>query len=170
MLEHHLQKDILDTLVKCPSARYADLKPASVEGNIFTYHLQLLVKQGIVLKGEDGRYCLTAQGKALGINNKLKPRDLLQQAHSVLLLMVRNANGDWLLRKRLVHPMYGKVGFIHGEPRVYENITWTADDILLAKTGLSADFSIAGSGYIRIFQSEELESFTHFTLLRGILQ
>lgn len=170
MLEHHLQKDILDKLVKCPPARFADLKPTNVEGNIFTYHLQQLIKQGIVSKSEDGTYCLTAQGKALGINNKLKSVDFHQQAHSILLLMVRDDDGAWLLRKRLVHPMYGKTGFIHGEPKVHENITDTADKTLLRRTGLSAEFIVAGSGYIRIFQNEELESFTHFTLLQGMVR
>jgi hypothetical protein len=43
----------------------------------------------------------------------------------------------------------------------------TAQRILREKTGLSAEFTLSGAGYIRIFKDNELESFTHFTLLRA---
>lgn len=167
MIEHHLQKDILDKLVKVPSARFGELKPESIDGNIFTYHLHQLIKYKYVDKQADGSYCLTATGKAAGINNKLHRDEILQQAHSVLLLMARDSEGKWLLRRRLVHPMYGKIGFIHTEPLSGEPINTTAARVLQTKSGLIADFKPAGSGYIRIFQDDVVESFTHFTLLVG---
>lgn len=165
MIEHHLQKDILNHLVTVPSARFAELKPKDVEGNIFTYHLHELIKHKYVAKLEDGSYCLTSLGKAAGINNKLSGDALLQQAHSILLLMVRDERGRWLLRKRLVHPMHGKIGFIHAEPVVDESVAATGARVLALKSGLIAEFTVAGSGYIRITQNEDVESFTHFTLL-----
>jgi hypothetical protein len=94
----------------------------------------------------------------------LSARESLQQAHSVLFMALKTKEG-WLVRKRLAHPMFGKVGFVHGEPIATESITTTASKIFEAKTGLSVDFTVAGSGYVRLLKDDALESFTHFTLL-----
>lgn len=166
MLEHHLQKQILAQLVICESARFAELKPANVDGNIFTYHLRQLIKQKYVEKCDDGSYCLTSSGKALGINSQLSPQAFLEQAHSILLLVVRDGS-KWLIRKRLAQPEYGKLGFIHGEPVLGELIATTASRVFKTKAGLEATFSPRGSGYIRIFKDNLMESFTHFTLLEA---
>lgn len=165
MPEHHLQRDILHLLVTSESARFSELKPKDIDGNVFTYHIQQLIKQKLVQKSTDGTYSLTARGKATGINILLTPTELLEQAHSVLFMAVRNENGDWLLRRRKAHPVFGKAGFIHGEPVLGESVTTTAAKVVQAKTGLNAEFIVRGSGYIRIFQSDAMESFTHFTLL-----
>jgi hypothetical protein len=164
VITHHLQKQILHHLVTVECASFSELKPEDIEGNIFTYHLQQLIKQKNVEKRVDGSYCLTPDGKAVGINIKLSAREALQQAHSVLFMALKTENG-WLVRKRLAHPMFGKVGFVHGEPIADEDIAVTAQRVFRDKTGLTARFVVAGSGYVRLFKDESLESFTHFTLL-----
>jgi len=166
MLDHHLQKDILIKLVVCESARFAELKPKNIDGNLFTYHLQQLIRQKYVKKNDDGSYCLTPQGKALGINSQLSPKEYLEQAHDILLLAVKKDN-TWLLRRRLAQPMFGRYGFVHGEPIASESVTETATKILQQKTGLKAVFTPRGTGYVRIFLDNELESFTSFTLLEA---
>lgn len=166
MLEHHIQKDILRKLVTSDVARYSDLKPKTIDGNIFTYHLQQLMKQQLIAKTEDGSYTLTSKGKALGINSHLSNKEVLQQAHAILLLAVE-VDGKWLLRRRLAQPTYGKIGFVHGEPVFNEPATTTAQHVLMNKTGLTADFTVRGSGYIRILNGDEIESFTQFTLLHA---
>ncbi len=166
MLEHHIQKDILKKLVRHEAARFADLKPPTIEGNIFTYHLQQLIKQKYVEKGEDGKYHLTSSGKAVGINSDLSAQEMLEQAHSILLIVVRD--GDrWLLRKRLAQPAYGLVGFVHGEPTLRETVCETAERILTLRTGLLGSCAPVGTGYIRIFKNKQMESFTHFTMLEA---
>lgn len=167
MLVHHIQKHILERLVHSTSTRYADLRPANVDGNVFTYHLQQLIKAGPIEKTDDGLYCLTSAGKAEGISSKLTPIERQQQAHAVLLIAIRDAEGRWLLRKRTVHPMFGRTGFVHGEPKAGEPVIVTAQKRLLHKTGLSAELTIAGSGFITIFQRDDLESYSQFTLLTG---
>ncbi|MDB5181629.1 MAG: hypothetical protein JWP13_392, partial [Candidatus Saccharibacteria bacterium] len=74
-----------------------------------------------------------------------------------------------LLRKRLVHPMYGKIGFLHGEPIAAEPLETTAAQILKRRTGLTGEFHVAGSGLARIFLDNKLESFTSFTLLTATI-
>ncbi len=60
---HRLQQHILHQLILNERQRYADLKPAEVEGNLFMYHLRCLMKNGHVEKCPDGRYRLAAEGK-----------------------------------------------------------------------------------------------------------
>ena len=166
MIEHHLQKEILHRLVLHDRARFGELKPKDMDSNMFTYHLHQLMAQHYVEKHEDGSYGLTAAGKAAGINITQSARAVLEQAHAILLLAVRDQHSAWLLRRRLAQPTHGKIGFIHGEPVADEPIVQTARAVLERRTGLvAADFSVAGSGFIRIFQNNELESFTNFTLL-----
>lgn len=165
MVEHHIQRDILYKLVTSPSARFAELKPKEVDGNIFTYHLRQLIKNKYVEKHDDGSYRLTSLGKNVGINIQLKAKELLEQAHSIFLIIIRNDQGEWLLRKRLAHPMYGKFGFVHGEPEARKTIAEAANDALKQRTGLTARFNTVGHGYITFMLDNEVESFTHCTFL-----
>lgn len=164
MLTHHLQKQIIAKLVECETARYADLKPKQIEGNVFTYHLQALLRDKYVEKTDGGVYQLTNKGKLYGINNALGKEAALQQAHSIILLAIRDGN-RWLLRRRLVQPMYGKIGFIHGEPVASKAVLETAAGVLQRRTGLSGDYAVRGSGYICLKHDGELLSYVHFTML-----
>jgi ADP-ribose pyrophosphatase YjhB (NUDIX family) len=162
---HHIQKNIMSTLVENDSVRFADLKPPAIDGNVFTYHLKQLVKDGYIEKMTDGSYTLTPTGKRLGINRHLKQDEITQQAHSIFLIATKNDDGAWLLRKRLVQPARGYIGFVHGEPEYNKPLLESAHNRLLHKTGLQAELEVIAQGYIRIFSGNELESFTHATLL-----
>lgn len=165
MQEHHIQKNILHKLVLSDHARFADIKPKGVDSNTFTYHLKQLIKDKLVVKQDDGTYTLTSLGRVAGINVKLNKKEMLEQAHSILLMCLRTEQDGWLLRKRLAQPMYHKAGFVHAEPLPNEPITLTAQRVFEERTGLHADFAPAGCGYVRLLRGDDLESFTHFTLL-----
>lgn len=165
MQEHHLQKDILYRLVLSDSARFADLRPRHVDSNVFTYHLKQLIKEKLVIKTDDGLYSLTPLGRVAGINVTLSKKELLEQAHSVMLLCLRTEEDGWLLRKRLAQPMFEKIGFTHAEPKGNEKITVTAKQTFMDRTGLSCNFQIKGTGYVKLFRGNDQESFVHFTLL-----
>jgi hypothetical protein len=90
----------------------------------------------------------------------------MDQAYSILLLVVRRlSDGAWLLYKRSTHPLIDLSGFMQAIPNAHESIVITAQNACTQKTGLSGEFRVIGDGYFRVFQSDELESFTHFTLL-----
>lgn len=162
---HHIQKDIILKLAHKQQARFADLKPPHLDSNVFTYHLKQLVAAKLIAKTDDNCYHLTQKGKLAGINIRLDAKAELEQAHSVIYLAMRNPKGQWLLRRRLVHPAYGKVGFMHGEPSASETIHESANKLLMLRAGLEADFKVRGSGYLTLFRGDDLESFSHFTLL-----
>lgn len=162
MQEHHIQKDILHSLVLGENLRFADLRPKVIDSNIFTYHLKQLIKDKLVAKNDDGTYCLTPLGRVAGINVTLSKKELLEQAHSILLMSLRTKEDGWLLRRRFAQPMFEKVGFVHGEPVAEEPAAETAIKTFQDRTGLTANFKPAGSGYVRLFKGSDLESFTHF--------
>lgn len=164
MTEHHIQKDLLHKLVLTDSARFSELRPKDVDSNVVTYHLQQLVKQKLVIKNDTGEYSLTELGKIAGTTVKLSKKELLEQAHPILLLALRDGN-KWLLRKRKAQPLLGKTGFTHCEPKMDEPAVDTATIEFEKRTGLKATFTPKGFGYIRFMKEGELVSFTNFTLL-----
>lgn len=165
MLDHHIQKSIVYTLAFAQSMRFSELQPDDIDSKLFTYHLKKVVAAGYVTKYDDGTYALTPEGRRIG-KTVLKKDRLMDQAYSILLLAVRRRSDDaWLLYTRNTHPLIGLTGFMQALPRAEESVTATAHTICFEKTGLTGDFKVVSSGYLRVFEADELESFTHFTLL-----
>jgi DNA-binding HxlR family transcriptional regulator len=166
MQDHHLQKDILYKLVTNDSLRFSELRPKNIDSNVITYHLQQLIKQKLVTKTDSGQYALTELGKVAGINITLSKKELLEQAHSVILMALRDGD-KWLLRKRKAQPMYDKVGFVHSEPTANEDSLVTAKKDFKSRTGLDANFEPKGFGYVKLIRGGNLESFIHFILFEA---
>lgn len=166
MLDHHLQKNIVYALAFADSLRFSELQPDDIDSKLFTYHLKKTVMSGLVVKHTDGSYALTPEGRRIG-KTVLKKERFMDQAYSILLLIIRrSSDGAWLLYKRHTHPLIDLSGFMQAIPNAHEAVTLTAQRTCLEKTGLSGTFEFVSDGYFRVFQSEELESFTHFTLMR----
>ena len=161
---HHIQKNILDLLATADSRRYGELKPIDLDGNVCGYHLTRLIVQKVVEKTVAGSYQRTMRGKNAIIH---RHEDPVLQAHSILLIVIR-CGDKWLVRKRLVQPLLGKVGFVHGEPDAAdESVIITAKRRLKEKIGLDVELSVTCSGLIRIFTDNELQSYSHAVVLYG---
>ena len=160
---HHIQKAILDTLATSESCRYAELKPAELDGNVFGYHLKQVIAAKLAYKDEDGNYSLTPLGRDYIVN---RYEDPLTQAHSIILIVIRRGN-QWLMRKRLVQPLIGYIGFVHGEPVAGEAVTHTAQQRLLSKTGITASLTLFSSGLITQYKDGELASYSHALIMTG---
>ena len=164
MISHHVQRQILRLLGRHEQARFTDIKPPKLENNAFQYHLHQLQAAKLVQKNEDGTYELTPDGKQEFIISHLSKTELHEQAHAIFLCALQNGD-TWLVATRKVQPEIGLTGFIHGEPIGTEPIVNTAKRRFYDKTGLAADFTVKGAGYIRIFKDGNLSSFVHATLL-----
>lgn len=160
---HHIQKSILDRLATASNSRYSDIKPADMDGNIFTYHLKQLITDKQVIKNEDGTYMLSSKGKDYIVR---RYENSLTQAHSIFLIAIKRGD-EWLMRERLVQPLLGMSGFIHGEPIAIEPLIETATKRLQEKTGLNVPLSVHSSGLIRITHGDTIESFSHAIILTG---
>lgn len=166
MLEHHIQRSIVYRLALTPSLTFSELKPDTLENKLFTYHLKKTVAAGLVEKNSEGRYALTAEGRTLGVHVLENTEALYDRAYSVLFLVIRRkSDGAWLLYKRGSHPLYGRVGFMHATPNAQESSLESARRVCHERTGLDATFRALGSGFFRVFEGDNLESFTNFTLL-----
>jgi hypothetical protein len=161
---HHIQKAILDTLATSQSSRYSDLKPKDMDGNIFSYHLKSLTFDHYIEKNENGLYTLSQKGKNYIVH---RYEDTLLQAHTIFLIVIKRYD-EWLMRERLVQPLLGMSGFIHGEPVAGEPILETAAKRLEEKTCLSLPLSVHRSGLIRILRGDAVESFSHAIILTGV--
>ncbi|MNH49947.1 hypothetical protein D3C73_15430 [compost metagenome] len=166
MLDHHIQRTIVYQLAFAPSMRFGELKPDDIDNKLFTYHLKKVMTAGYIVKNDDGLYALTSEGRRIGKGVLKKESRLIDRAYSTLLLAIRRkSDGAWLLYTRHTHPMIGLTGFMHAQPTATTAILETASLECKEKTGLSADFRVHGHGYFRVYHNEQLESFTHFTLL-----
>ncbi len=161
---HALQQHILSQLIHHSDRRYADLKPADVEGNLFMYHMRHLINAGYVTKRDDGRYELSTEGKRYvdGLSlSTLVPRS---QAKIVTLLVCRNSASQWLFLRRKRQPLLGMVGFPYGKVHFGETIAQAAQRELADKTGLTGNLAHRGDGYITIRQHDEVVSQIMFHL------
>ncbi|MEK7472099.1 MAG: NUDIX hydrolase [Patescibacteria group bacterium] len=165
MIQHHIQQAIVAKLATNQTLRFSELQPEEIDNKLFDYHLKQLIASKIVKKSSDGEYELTPYGRKIGVSARLNMKDRLDRAFSVLFLIIRRKNGDWLLYRRKSHPLIGRVGFMHARPSWSETILGTATRVTKEQTGLTASFKVCGHGYFRVFEGENLESFTHFTLL-----
>ncbi len=152
---HRLQSHILSQLIHNPELRYADLKPSEVEGNLFMYHLKTLIKQHLVVKGDDGLYRLTPEGQRYADSLSLKTFTPRAQPRIVTLLVVKRSDGKYLFLRRKRQPLLGKVGFPYGKVHLGESIADAAQRELIEKTGPTAELSHRGDGYITIYMHNE---------------
>jgi 8-oxo-dGTP pyrophosphatase MutT (NUDIX family) len=166
MLDHHIQRSIVYKLALNSTMRFSELKPGDIESKLFTYHLKKVVSAGFVEKTPEGLYCLTPEGRRLGIHAIENGQALVDQAYSVLFLVIRRkSDGAWLLCRRKSHPLIDRFGFMHCVPNALEESVLTAQNECMNKSGITAEFTALGGGYFRVFEQSRLESFTHFTLL-----
>ncbi len=157
-LMHKLQKHILNKLILNSSQRYADLKPKLVEGNLFMYHLKLLIQQDLICKRKDGRYELTSQGKLYADGLSLESFQSRIQPKIVTLIVCQNEKNEYLLYLRKREPFLGSVGFPYGKIHLGESIKTAAERELVEKTGLSAKFAHRGDAYLTVFNGREFLS------------
>ncbi len=164
---HRLQQHILSQLIHHPDRRYADLKPADVEGNLFMYHLRAVIRTGYATKRPDGRYSLTPIGQRYADTLSLKTLTPRAQPRIVTLLVLRDEQGRYLLLRRKRAPLLGIVGFPYGKVHLGESIAMAAARELSEKTGLVAQLVHRGDGYISISQDGDPVSHIMFHLFYG---
>ena len=168
-VRHHIQLGIIRYLAHRQSAAFSELKPEGIENKLFTYHLKQAMTDGLVYKS-DKRYALTPTGKMLWKRIGDKRDHIARRAFSVIFVVVRNMNDQWLLYRRKTHPLLGRTGFLHCVPEWDKNTHQTVSDYIAKLLAVSCEPQVRASGYFRIHDSKgELESFSHFTLMETVV-
>lgn len=102
-LTHHIQRDIIATLLTNEFATFSELKPKKVDSNLFSYHLKLLQKHDFITKAEAG-YTLSRKGLVYADRVSSEKMRIRTQPKIITMLLVQNSNGDVLIQRRTKQP------------------------------------------------------------------
>ena len=142
---HEAQIAIFETLRHNRQARYSDMMRASgFDSDVFKYHVNRLLHDGMIAKREDSLYELTEPGKELANSIHEETRSLLKQPKLSLLMVVQSPDGRVLMHRRKRQPFFDFIGLPSGPARWGQVLETTAHDELMKQTGLSAEFNIIG--------------------------
>lgn len=160
-VDHHIQKSIIDVLMYTEVARFRDLRPPRVDTNLFTYHLNVLLKQGMLEKVPGG-YQLGEKGMAY-VDRVSAPKKVIRtQPKIVTMLLVQNSDGDILLQKRTKQPYINTWTLPYGKLHIEdESVEAAARREAFEKLGLqNQPLRHVGDCYIRVRAGNEIVSST----------
>ena len=120
MIEHHIQKDIIDRLSQANELRFSELKPANLESNAFMYHVKQLISNGHVEKTDSG-YTLTLAGLTYVDGLSLKSSRPRKQAKILSVIVLKNKRGEYILGRRKYQPFIGTLLFPGGKQHYGES-------------------------------------------------
>ncbi len=143
-----VKRAILTKLLKSEQLRYGDIRSPEIDNDLFNYHLQHLVKLGLVDK-KDKEYSLSALGRYEVAEQN--PLDLQGETVdrfkiNVLTVVLRKDGGKQqvLLQRRKKHPFFNTVAIMGGVIHKGETLTEAASARLHMKTGLTGQFKLCG--------------------------
>jgi len=102
-INHHIGRSIVAHLQTHKYARFSDMRPKSVDTNLFTYHLKLLAKSGFIEKTDQG-YTLGPKGLIYVDRVSTENMKLRTQPKIITMLLIQNSEGRVLLQKRTKQP------------------------------------------------------------------
>jgi len=153
---HEIKKEILKKLTATRKARYSELKRKSLEGNIFSYHLKALIKEGYIVQRDKG-YVLTPQGKHLvdrvslgNFKDRVQPK--------IITVIILKRRGKYLLYQKKKQPFFDHVGFPYGKIHLGERLGEAAARELTEKSGLEATLKYRGHVYLTVHDEADLVS------------
>ena len=114
-ITHHIQKFIISTLIHRKYARFRDLRSPGTDTNLFSYHLKVLIQNGLIDKDDKG-YTLSNKGLTYVDGVSGNTVTVRRQPKIITMLLVQNSHGQVLLQKRTKQPYidawtlpYGKI-------------------------------------------------------------
>lgn len=160
-INHHIQRHIIDVLMYKKVARFRDLRPPRTDTNLFTYHLNVLVKLHIVTKNEEG-YTLSTAGLSYVDRVSTEKKTIRTQPKIITMLLVQNSNGDVLLQKRNKQPYIDAWTLPYGKLHIDDtSISQAAMREASEKLGtVDQQLEHAGDCYIRVTMDGEILSTT----------
>lgn len=153
---HDFQISILRELLFKPEARFRDLKKVEVTNDHFTFHVNHLIKEGLILKS-NGKYSLSDKGKEFANRMDTDALKLERQAKLGVALHAVRKNGhsrEILIHQRLKEPFYGWYGSHSGKIRWGETPLECAKREFKEETGLTGKFTLKGIVHYHHFHKD----------------
>jgi ADP-ribose pyrophosphatase YjhB (NUDIX family) len=143
---HHIQTKILGKLLYADSFGYAAMRPAGIESNQFAYHLDQLLRAGLICK-QDRKYMLTPAG--LTFVDRLSQTAMVprMQPNILTAIQLTNDHNQILLYTRKFQPYIYRHGLPQGKIHMGETVAQAASRELQEKTGLS-DIKLTQKGIV----------------------
>lgn len=160
-INHHIQKHIIDVLMYTEVARFRDLRPPRTDTNLFTYHLNSLIRAGMVEKVEGG-YRLSVTGLSYVDRVSTEKKVIRSQPKIITMLLIQNSNGDVLLQRRDKQPYINAWTLPYGKLHIEDvSLEGAAKREAEEKLGLkNQDLVHAGDCYIRVKTGDDILSTT----------
>ncbi len=157
-----IQNHILTKLKNAKILRYSELAPKKVPNDLFNYHLQFLVKKGLVTRADDG-YSLAPSGiKHVAdphlVDEQEKVASLFKMNVITIVSRIKEGRIEILNQLRQSHPSFGKIGVMGGIVRKAEPVEQAASRKLKTETGLDATFKTVGIQRRIMYVKDELFS------------
>lgn len=149
---HYIQAKILQKLLYADGLNYAAMRPSGIESNHYSYHLEQLLKEAFIAKG-DGVYRLTPAGLAYVDSLSQGRMVARRQPNIATMIDVTTPDGKTLLFKRNFQPYLHLVGLPLGKMHYEEQTAEAAVRELQEKTGLTGlTLQHRGMVYIHVIQ------------------
>ena len=108
-VKHHIQKHILNVLMRSEFSKFSNMRPPKTDSNLYSYHLKLMQKNGLVEKTDAG-YRLSHIGVDYALRLGSEDTDNRNQPEVIVMLLIQNSDGEVLLQKRNTHPYINQWG------------------------------------------------------------
>jgi ADP-ribose pyrophosphatase YjhB (NUDIX family) len=149
-----IQRSIIGKFLFTKELRLGQLRPRQVESNLFSYHLNLLIKDGLITRVSHGKYVLTPKGQhQAGLISKSSGR-LTKQPKIALMIFAKNNHDEYLLFRWKRQPYLDQVSLPYGKLHFGDNPAKAANEELEEKTGLSGRLTFGNDSYVRITTPE----------------
>lgn len=156
---HNIQHTILSNLATVESARFSSLKPENTETNLYSYHLNVLIRQGYVQKSQ-GVYRLTAAGLAYADRMSKEKVSIRIQPKIITMTVLIDENNAVYMYPKHKQPFIGKWNLPSGKIHLDDpDISAAAKREIKEKLGVVLDgVSHVGDAYIRVRSGHDLIS------------
>ncbi len=132
-------------------ARFRDMRPPRTDTNLYSYHLKLLQKSGLIEKTAEG-YQLSVTGMAYVDRVNVGTVNPTQQPKIITMLVIQNGYGGVLMYERKRQPFIGRwtvpLGKVHDDDESIAAAVQREIDEKLG--GIDLALTHAGEAYIRV--------------------
>ncbi len=167
IVEHRIQKHVLSVLTHKEFARFSELRPSGVDTNLYSYHLKLLQKNGLVEKSESG-YSLGYVGMKYVDQLSSTKTNIHDQPKIITMLLIQNSDGEVLLQLRDKQPYINSWTLPYGKMHVDDaSVSAAAIREAHEKLGMEIeDVKHIGDAYIRVIYEGEILTSTFVHIFR----